>query len=115
MAEVGKYARITLAREAIWEILRRDDSMSQAPFTAREFYTKHHAELDAALTAINPASSAEAMVRGALQSLRKKGLIFATRHWGETTYERNIYMIHRALVPFSYGQAMVAAQKMRLL
>lgn len=54
-------------------------------------------------------------MRGALQSLSKKGLLFATRCWGETTYEKNIYMLYRSLVPYNYGQAMVAAQKLRLL
>jgi hypothetical protein len=115
MAEVGKYARITLAREAVWEILRRDDHMSMAPFTMREFYLRHRAELDSTLSPINPESTAEAMVRGALQSLSKKGLLFATRCWGETTYEKNIYMLYRSLVPYNYGQAMIAAQKLRLL
>jgi hypothetical protein len=55
------------------------------------------------------------MVRGALQSLSKKGLVFATRHWGETTYEKNVYMLYQSLVPYTYGQAMVAAQRLRLL
>jgi len=115
MAEVGKYARITMAREVVWEILRRDDHLSMAPFTMREFYQRHRAELDSSLAPIHPGSAAEAMVRGALQSLSKKGLIFATRRWGETTYEKNIYMLYRSLVPFNYGQAMIAAQKLRLL
>jgi hypothetical protein len=115
MAEIGKYARITLAREAVWEILRRDDHMSLAPFTMREFYQRHRAELDASLAPIHPGSTAEAMLRGALQSLSKKGLIFATKSWGETTYEKNIYMLYRSLVPYNYGQAMIAAQKLRLL
>ncbi len=115
MAEIGKYARITLAREAVWEILRQDDSISRGPFTMREFYQKHRAELERALSAINPTTSVEATVRGALQSLSKKGLVFATRHWGETTYEKNVYMLYRALTPYNYGQAMVAAQRMRLL
>jgi hypothetical protein len=115
MAEIGKYARITLAREAVWEILRADDHMSMAPFTMREFYQRHRTELDSVLTPISPGSTAETMVRGALQSLSKKGLIFATRRWGETTYEKNIYMLYRSLIPYHYGQAMVAAQRLRLL
>ncbi len=115
MAAVGKYARITLVREAVWEVLRRDDSMLAAPFTMKEFYQKHRTELDSRLSPINPSSSVESMVRGALQSLSKKGLVFATRHWGETTYEKNVYMLYQSLVPYTYGQAMVAAQRLRLL
>lgn len=114
-AGIGKYARITLARERVWEILRSDGEMSSAPFTMREFYERHRKELLSSLSPINPGSSVEAVVRGALQSLSKKGLLLATRRWGETTYEKNIYMIHRSLVPFNYGQAMVQAQRMRLL
>jgi hypothetical protein len=115
MADIGKYARITLTREAVWEILRQDDHMSMAPFTMKEFYQRHRTELDSTLAPINPGSTAEAMVRGALQSLSKKGLLFATRRWGETTYEKNVYMLYRSLVPYNYGRAMVAAQRLRLL
>ncbi len=115
MSYLGKYARITVAREIVWEILRRDDEWSSAPFTMKEFFQRHAEELEKALSPVNPSSTAEAMVRGALQSLNKKGLIMATRSWGETTYSKNSYILHRALAPYNYGRAMLEAQRLRLL
>jgi hypothetical protein len=115
MSYLGKYARITIAREVVWEILRCDDEWTAAPFTMKEFFERHAVELQKALAPLNPNSSAEAMVRGALQSLNKKGLIMATRSWGETTYSKNIYIIYKALVPYNYGRAMLEAQRLRLL
>jgi hypothetical protein len=115
MSYLGKYARITIAREVVWEILRSDDEWSATPFTMKEFYRRHKGQLETSLSPLNPHSSAEAMVRGALQSLNKKGLILATRHWGETSYSKNIYIMYKALVPYTYGRAMLEAQRLRLL
>ena len=115
MPNLGKYDRITTAREVVWEILRREDAWSFAPFTMREFYQKHAPELESALAPLSHHSSAEGMVRGALQSLNKKGLILATRSWRETTYSKSIYIMYRALTPYNYGRAMLEAQRLRLL
>lgn len=115
MSHYGRYARITTGREIVWEILRRDDEWARVPFTMREFYLRHKAELESALNPLSPDSPVEGLVRGALQSLSKKGLILATRSWGDTAYSQNIYFVHQSLIPYNYGRAMVQAQRLRLL
>jgi hypothetical protein len=99
----------------VWEVLRRDEEWARTPFTMREFYERHRKELDDALYPLGRGSSVEAMVRGALQSLAKKGLVQATRTWGDTTYSRNVYMVHQSLMLLTYGEALAQAQRLRLL
>ena len=115
MSQFGRYARITLSREKVWEILRRDDEWAQTPFTMREFYIRHKIELDTALLPLGYNSSVDGMVRGALQSLCKKGLVISTRTWGDASYSKNIYIVHQSLIPFNYGKALIQAQRLRLL
>jgi Fe2+ or Zn2+ uptake regulation protein len=114
LQQYGRYARVTTCREKVWDILRQDDEWARNPFTMREFYRRHKSELDAALLPLGP-SSVEGMVRGALQSLAKKGLVQASRSWGDTTYSANVYMVHESLMPLNYGKALVQAQRLRLL
>jgi Fe2+ or Zn2+ uptake regulation protein len=115
MSQFGRYARTTTCREKMWEILRHDDEWASAPFTMREFCDRHRGDLETALSALGTSSSVESMVRAALQSLNKKGLVQATRTWGGTTYSKNVYMIHQSLIPLNYGRALVQAQRLRLL
>jgi hypothetical protein len=115
MVYLGKYARISNAREIVWEILRKEESWATNPFTMRDFYERHRAELEVNLAPLKPGASVEGMVRGALQSLNKKGLIYIMKNDGNVAYSRNMYMAEQALIKFTYGRAMIEAQKLHLL
>jgi hypothetical protein len=115
LSYLGKYARTSAAREIVWNILRRDDDWAQFPFTMKDFYQRHKEELDKALINLKPDAPVDALVKGALQSLCKKGLIFATRSWGNAYYSKNIYMMNQSLRPYTYGRALIEAQRLRLL
>jgi predicted transcriptional regulator len=115
MAYLGKYARISTAREIVWEILRREEGWATNPFTMREFFERHRRELEASLAPLNPGASIEGTVRGALQSLNKKGLVAIIRADGAVKYSRNMYQVESALIRYTYGRAMIEAQKLHLL
>ena len=100
------------SREIVWEILRHDERRDTYAFTMKEFYVRHVHELGAALGPLMPGASIEGMVKGALRSLAKKGLIQMTKSRGDVTYEKNIYLPRSVLLPFSYSQAVVLARRM---
>jgi hypothetical protein len=115
MPNLGRYARVSAAREVVWEILRREPEWARYPFTAKDFYEKHEVELETFLKPLNPEASILGMVKGTLQSLAKKGLIEATRRWGNTTYKTNVYIPNANVIPYTYGRALLEAQRLRLL
>jgi hypothetical protein len=112
---LGRHARVSAARGVVWEILRRDGARARVPFTAREFYERHSRELESLLKPLNPGGSIKGAVRGALQSLSKKGLVQATRRSGDITYRTSVYVSERSVLRYNYGRAMLEAQRLHLL
>lgn len=115
MSDLGRYARVSLARELVWDILRNDEQWASAPFTMKEFYERHKVELMKKLTTVRPDAPLEGVVRGALQSLTKKGLLEASKSWGNIQYSKNMYYTRQNLLSYSYGRALIEAQRLRLL
>jgi hypothetical protein len=115
MSDLGRYARVSLARELVWDILRKDEEWASAPFTMKEFYERHKKELMEKLKVVRPDASLEGIVRGALQSLSKKGLLEASKSWGDIQYTKNMYYTRQNLLCYSYGRALIEAQRLRLL
>jgi hypothetical protein len=115
MTYIGRYARGSLIRELLWDLIRNDAEFSQNPFTMKEFYSKYKGYLEEKVSTLKRGSSVEAMVKGGLQGLCKKGLLTSSKITGDTSYHVNIYMTYKALTIFSYGRALIEAQRLRLL
>lgn len=115
MPYLGRYARVTLAREITWELLRQDDEWAVKPFTMKDFLERHGKKLEQMLGKARKDVDLERVVKGALRSLEKKGLIESTKRWGDTVYTKNIYFVNKSLIPYSYGRALIEAQRARFL
>jgi len=115
MPYLGRYARVTLIREITWELLRQDNEWATKPFTMKDFLERHGKKLEDRLGKIRPEVDIEKVVKGALRSLEKKGLVESTKRWQDTVYTKNIYFVNKSLVPYSYGRALIEAQRIRFL
>src|SRR5579883_2656543 len=107
MPYLGRYARVTLVREITWELLRQDDEWATKPFTMKDFLERHGKKLERMLGRVRPDVDIERAVKGALRSLEKRGL--------DTVYTKNVYFVNKSLVPYSYGRALIEAQRIRFL
>jgi hypothetical protein len=115
MPYLGRYARVTLVREITWELLRQDNEWATKPFTMKDFLERHGKKLENMLGKMRPDIDIERAVKGALRSLEKKGLVESTKRWQDTVYTKNIYFVNKSLVPYSYGRALIEAQRIRFL
>ncbi|MEM3684965.1 MAG: hypothetical protein QXT39_04815 [Conexivisphaerales archaeon] len=115
MAYMGRYARTSLIREFTWELLREDEEWATKPFTVKDFLVKYGQRFGEFLEKIRPNSNLESVAKGALRSLEKKGLLLATRNFADITFSKNIYYVHKSLAPYSYGRALIEAQRLHFL
>lgn len=112
----GRSARISAVRMIVWDAINRSGYSTES-FTCREFYTAHKAELDSRISKQVPGLPVEAVVKGALRGLSAKGLILVYKGAGASgaSYSRNIYTPGRRLLGLSYGQALIEAQRTRIV
>ena len=113
--DLGRHARISATRGIVWEILRSEGSNSDQPFTVKEFYEEHANALEKSLRPLNPEASTISVVKGALQSLCRKGLVTAMRGSGDAIYKTSRYLPERDLRNYNYGRALIEAQRLHLL